>query len=101
MTTTTFGIGGMHCASCVSRNERAIAKLPRVSPVNLNLSSNNAGVEYDEGAFSKKPIQAAVIKTGSPFLATADTRANTARELQKVRLRAFAAIALTIPVVAL
>ncbi len=41
-----IGIGGMTCASCVSRVERAIAKLPGVETVNVNLATESARVTW-------------------------------------------------------
>jgi copper chaperone CopZ len=40
--TTTFGIGGMHCAACASRNERALKNLVR------------AAIEYNQSKSRKK-----------------------------------------------
>jgi len=42
-----IGIGGMTCASCVTRVERAIAKLPGVASVNVNLATESARVMWD------------------------------------------------------
>ena len=39
-----IGIGGMTCASCVARVERAIAKLPGVESVSVNLATESARV---------------------------------------------------------
>lgn len=42
--TSDLGIGGMTCASCVGRVERAIAKLPHVQSVSVNLATESARV---------------------------------------------------------
>ncbi len=47
-TSSDIGIGGMTCASCVSRVERAIAKLPGVASVSVNLASESAHVVWYE-----------------------------------------------------
>ncbi len=47
-TTCDIGIGGMTCASCVTRVERAIAKLPGVSGVSVNLATESAHVVWLE-----------------------------------------------------
>lgn len=104
MTTTTFGIGGMHCASCVARNERALNKLPGVRKVTVNLATHNARVEYDESSISEKTIRDAVIGGGYQILANDrpdERKIRTASELATARLRAYGAIALTIPVAVL
>lgn len=41
-----IGIGGMTCASCVARVERAIAKLPGVESVSVNLATESARVMW-------------------------------------------------------
>ncbi|WP_233203627.1 cation-translocating P-type ATPase [Limnohabitans sp. B9-3] len=45
-----IGIGGMTCASCVSRVERAIAKVPGVQSVSVNLATESARVTWAESA---------------------------------------------------
>lgn len=41
-----IGIGGMTCASCVSRVERAITKVPGVTSVSVNLATESARVTW-------------------------------------------------------
>jgi P-type Cu+ transporter len=43
----TIGVGGMTCASCVSRVERALKKVPGVDNANVNLATEKATVSYD------------------------------------------------------
>ncbi|MBL9112949.1 MAG: heavy-metal-associated domain-containing protein, partial [Myxococcales bacterium] len=45
--TVSLGIGGMTCASCVGRVERAIAKVPGVSAVAVNLATESATITTD------------------------------------------------------
>ena len=47
------GIGGMTCASCVARVERAIAKLPGVSAVSVNLATESARVTWTHEALQE------------------------------------------------
>ncbi len=42
----SVAVGGMTCASCVGHVERAIAKLPAVSDVNVNLATERATVTF-------------------------------------------------------
>jgi Cu+-exporting ATPase len=42
----TLPIGGMTCASCVARVERAVRKLPGIVEVSVNLATEQARVEY-------------------------------------------------------
>jgi heavy metal translocating P-type ATPase len=104
MTTTTFGIGGMHCASCVARNERTLAKLPGVVAATVNLATSKARVEYDKAAISEDAIRAAVAKSGYTVLTDEQQgshAAHAAAELAATRRQAFIALALAAPVVAL
>lgn len=42
-------VTGMHCASCVSRVEKALGKVPGVQQVSVNLASEKADVLTDAG----------------------------------------------------
>ena len=44
-----LGIGGMTCASCVARVEKALQKVPGVQGVNVNLATESARVALDGG----------------------------------------------------
>ena len=41
-----IGIGGMTCASCVSRVEKALAKIPGVSTATVNLATETARIHF-------------------------------------------------------
>src|SRR5690554_6799243 len=45
--TLTIGVGGMTCASCVARVERALKKVPGVDNATVNLATEKATVSYD------------------------------------------------------
>ncbi len=49
---TTFSVGGMTCASCVSSIENALAKVPGVISTSVNLASEKATVQYLKGEAS-------------------------------------------------
>lgn len=53
-----IGIGGMTCASCVARVERAIAKLPEVEAVSVNLATESARVTWKSTDASPVSAQA-------------------------------------------
>ncbi len=57
-------IGGMTCASCVRRVERALAKAPGVESVAVNLATERATVGYYPGAASVADLRAAVERAG-------------------------------------
>ena len=104
MTTTTFGIGGMHCASCVARNERTLLKLPGVHNVSVNLATRRALVEFDEAAISVAAIRGGGRGNGYQVLIgenAAGHKARAAGELRRARALAFGALALALPVAVL
>jgi Cu+-exporting ATPase len=47
--TMDIGIGGMTCASCVARVERALKKVPGVFAVSVNLATESARVQLNAG----------------------------------------------------
>jgi Cu+-exporting ATPase len=104
MRTTTFGIGGMHCASCAARNERALKKLAGVRRVNVNYGTHSAHVEFDESAVSESALYDAVTSNGYRVLAqdrAQEHKEETQRELQAARFKAALALLLAAPVTAL
>jgi Cu+-exporting ATPase len=60
----TLPIGGMTCASCVARVERAVRKLPGVVSVSVNLATEQAKVDYIPGATGREAIVATVRGAG-------------------------------------
>ena len=63
--TTTFDlpIGGMTCASCAGRVERALGKVPGVQRVSVNLANERAHIEV-LGQMDPAVLIAAVDKAG-------------------------------------
>lgn len=59
----SIGIEGMTCASCVSRVENAINKIPGVVKTSVNLGTETARIEGD-GSVQIADIKAAVEKSG-------------------------------------
>ena len=102
MATTTFAIGGMHCAACAVRNERTLGKISGVLKANVNLGTRRARVEFDESAVTDAVLRDAVEQNGYEVLAddlAADPQQLTRLEVQIAKQRAFWAIALGAPVV--
>jgi heavy metal translocating P-type ATPase len=104
MRTTTFGIGGMHCASCASRNERVLKKLKGVLDASVNYATHKARVRFDETALSEAALFDAVIGGGYTVLTgdlAQEHKDAAQRELRSARWRAFFALALAAPVAVL
>ena len=59
-----FAVGGMTCASCVMRVERALRKVPGVHDVSVNLATETAHVVYDTATASDARFARAVRDAG-------------------------------------
>ncbi len=60
----TLDIGGMTCASCVSRVEKALDKIPGVEAASVNLATEQAKIRIKKGSISLADIISQVKKTG-------------------------------------
>ncbi len=97
----TLAIQGMHCASCVTTIENALAAVPGVEEASVNLGTARAEVR---GRDLESPrLIAAVRESGYDARpaegSSADPDASQAREAQAVWRRTLVAAALTLPVV--
>ncbi len=64
MKTTTFSIKGMHCASCVVRNEDSLKEVPGVTDASVNFALKQATVTYDESQADEHALHGAVRANG-------------------------------------
>jgi len=97
----TFGIGGMHCAACANRNERALKKLHGVREAAVNFGMRNARVAFDPAEVTERALHDAVIGNGFQVLTNEfarDNREAARQELAQARSRAFLALVLALPV---
>jgi Cu+-exporting ATPase len=104
MKTATFNIGGMHCASCSTRNERTLQKLQGVRDATVNFATHSARVVFDEALVSEGKLHDVVIENGYQVLTAEfaeDHKQSARRELRSARRRAFLALFFAIPVAAL
>jgi len=62
--TLDLGIGGMTCASCVSRVEKALKKVPGVQDATVNLATESARVLYAPSAQMDAQLRRAVRNAG-------------------------------------
>jgi Cu+-exporting ATPase len=59
-----IGVGGMTCANCSARVERALNKLPGVLEANVNLATERASVRFAPATLSTDDIARAIEATG-------------------------------------
>lgn len=97
-----IGVGGMTCASCVRRVERAIRKLPGVVDAGVNLATEKAMVRYLPQTVTPPRIAEAVRKAGyEPTLESGEGEGDAAGDPEREDLRrrvGFAAL-FTVPLV--
>jgi len=85
---TTFAVGGMSCASCVSRVEKSLQDLPGVVSVSVNLASNRAAVEHIKDADIPAMLHAVADAGYKVELVTAEEgRTDTASQREMSQLR--------------
>ena len=101
--TVTLNIASMSCASCVGRVDKALAAVPGVLSVNVNLAAETAVVKYLSGAVTISALQAAAAEIGYPAeVAEADaSQSRTARKAEEaahLKRQVIVAAALTLPV---
>ncbi|MEW9920901.1 heavy metal translocating P-type ATPase [Marimonas sp. MJW-29] len=99
----TLNIASMSCASCVGRVDKALADVPGVMSVTVNLAAETAVVEYFEGAVTPADLLAATAAIGYPA-EVAEANASQSRverkaeEADNLRRNVLLAAALALPV---
>lgn len=71
LATLDMAVEGMSCASCVGRVERAIAAVPGVTTVAVNLATERAHVSFARGGTDLKQVEEAIRKAGYKPVETA------------------------------
>src|SRR6056297_3150489 len=99
----TFTIASMSCAGCVGRVKRALAAVPGVTQVDVNLAAETATVTYLDGAAGPADLQAAARDAGYPARPATATQASdlTDRKTEEARAtlrKTLFAAALALPV---
>jgi len=102
----TLPVRGMHCAACVGKVERALARVPGVETASVNLATERATVAFDPARVDVGALQAAVAAAGYELAATpappagettAPEQAARAREGEQLRRRFIVGAALSAP----
>ena len=93
-------IGGMTCAACVSRIEKAARRVPGVSDATVNLLANQGAFVYNPALTSPSAITAAIEKIGydAAPLTPETPKADSAAENKELAHRFGVAALLTLPV---
>jgi Cu+-exporting ATPase len=101
MLKTTVSIGGMTCAACVRRVEMALAEIPGVSSVAVNLATARATVDHLSTWAGVEALSRVIIDQGYEFLGIPDEAredpitAAREQELKDLKTRFWVGIALS------
>jgi len=85
MNTETLSVGGMTCAACSARVERALRKLEGVESAVVNLATEKATVVYDTGILRLSAIKEAIIKAGYQVIEASKGMVDGAYDADKLR----------------
>ncbi|HIC64545.1 MAG TPA: heavy metal translocating P-type ATPase, partial [Paracoccus sp.] len=85
-----LAISSMSCASCVGRVDKALAAVPGVTEVNVNLASETATVTFVEGAVELDALIRAADAAGYPAKAADETPVEERGERKQAEVRALA-----------
>ncbi|GGL00772.1 heavy metal translocating P-type ATPase [Deinococcus radiotolerans] len=79
-----FGVGGMTCANCSGRVERALNRTPGVLSASVNLATERASVRYLPQSVTPDTLRAAVVDAG---YSVADAEAEVAENPRAAEVR--------------
>ncbi|MDR3090721.1 MAG: cadmium-translocating P-type ATPase [Clostridiales bacterium] len=86
MQTQTLPIGGMTCAACAARVQKAIAKISGTDSVTVNFATEKATFSYDPEAVRLAEVKEAVVKAGYKVLEKSDADEDRARKQKEIRV---------------
>lgn len=96
-----YNVLGMSCASCAAHVQNTLAKQKGVKEASVNIATQIAHIEYEEGIISAKELKQAVDAIGFELVIEGKTRdeikAVKAKELSVLKNKTIGAIILCIP----
>ena len=99
----TIPIGGMTCAACAQRIEKALNKLDGVTSASVNFATEKATVSYEPQTIRQSAIKNAIVKAGYMALEASKTdaadedRIRKQKEIRVMWIKFIVAIALALP----
>ncbi|QXT38188.1 heavy metal translocating P-type ATPase [Gymnodinialimonas ceratoperidinii] len=99
--TANLSVQGLNCASCVGRVERALAAVPGVDEVAVNLATETARVRYASDAVNVEALASASTEAGYPAEVVEDgtvSAPDSTDETRNAFRRMWIALALGLPV---
>jgi Cu+-exporting ATPase len=97
-----FTIGGLNCAACVQRVEKAILKLEGIENAIVNLATEKVSVSYDPRSLRLSTIKEAIEKAGYKVIeaekaGTIDNDKHKEKEIKTLKKQFIVAAALGLP----
>jgi Cu+-exporting ATPase len=99
----TIPIGGMTCAACAQRVEKALSKLEGVLKASVNLATEKATIDYDAAVVRLSDLRATIEKAGYQALqiqreaAVDEDRLRKEREIRILRTKFIVAVIFGLP----
>jgi Cu+-exporting ATPase len=102
MQTETLTVGGMTCAACSARVERALRKLVGIESATVNLATEKAMVAYDPRALRLSAIKEAIVKAGYHIIevsknAVDEDKLRKEKEIKILKIKFIVAAGLGLP----
>ncbi|MCX7878353.1 MAG: heavy metal translocating P-type ATPase [Ignavibacteria bacterium] len=83
MTSIEFDIEGMDCPSCVTRIEKALNKIEGIKKVSVELGSETATVEFENGKCDLNQVKREIEKIGYRATISEDDREELSAEIER------------------
>lgn len=87
MKTSTYGVRGMHCASCVLTIERALKRVKGVEKATVNLAAEKAAVTRDESEATDEELMRAVKDVGYELLIPKEEKDTQSGGIAKISMK--------------
>ena len=102
MESRSLSIGGMTCAACSARVEKALRKLAGVESAAVNLATEKATVVYDPGSLRFSAIKEAIAKAGYKVMETSsgstdEDKLRKEKEIKSLKIKFIVAAAFALP----
>lgn len=94
----TFGVRGLHCASCVNTLEKKLLEHPAITTAIVNLAAETGYVRFDPARLTPPDIFALVHAAGYTPVELRETAAATLDELKNQRMWLIIALAASLPI---
>ena len=96
MSTQTYKIKGMHCASCASIIERAVKKIEGVKDISVNNGTESAKISFDESQTSPESFNSILKPLGYSLVIGGIVGADKLAEIRDMKIRVVSAIPLAV-----